>query len=101
MQALLARHFLPPLLVLTLAPAWMRAAPRPPGYFDDIKPILAIHCTKCHGPETQKASLRLDQREAIFARSKSGVAPIVPGDTRNSEILRRITSNDADELMPK
>jgi hypothetical protein len=102
MQALQTRYFLPPLFVLTLAPSWlMAAASRPPSYFDDIKPILAIHCIRCHGPETQKSGLRLDQREAVFAKGESGLVPIVAGDMRNSEILRRITSNDADEIMPQ
>ena len=32
-----------------------------------IKPFLEAHCTTCHGPDTQKAGLRLDQLKADFA----------------------------------
>src|SRR4051794_24425247 len=29
-----------------------------------VRPLLAEHCWKCHGPEKQKAGLRLDSRAA-------------------------------------
>lgn len=64
----------------------------------DIRPILSSKCYSCHGPDEQhrKAELRFDQKDMDLA--DRGV--IVPGDLDNSEIIRRITSDDPDEVMP-
>jgi hypothetical protein len=68
----------------------------------DIRPILSDHCYACHGPDEakRKAGLRLDVRENAFQELKSGARAIVPGDVSNSALVRRITSNDPDEVMP-
>ena len=66
----------------------------------DIRPILSQHCFKCHGPDKQKSDLRLDQRESAIAAAESGNSAIVPGKPGESELLRRITSDDPDEAMP-
>jgi len=44
--------------------------------------------------------LRLDIREEATKKTKSGVVPIVPGKPEESEIIRRIFSNDEYEMMP-
>src|SRR5258706_287857 len=63
----------------------------------DIRPILSENCFACHGPDSvaRKAKLRLDQRDAAL---KAGV--FVPGKPAESELVRRILSPDADEVMP-
>ncbi len=68
----------------------------------DIRPILSNHCFACHGPDAKKreAELRLDQRAAATAKAESGKTPIVPGDLKTSELVRRITAADADDRMP-
>src|ERR1051325_449534 len=68
----------------------------------DVLPILADHCHACHGPDkaTRKAGLRLDQREAALALLESGPRAIVPGDAARSELWKRITHEDPDEVMP-
>src|SRR3954462_13921747 len=71
METSVARHLLRSLLLLLVIPSGSIAVVQQPTYFDDIKPIFAIHCVKCHGPETQKGGLRLDLRDAIFAKSRS------------------------------
>ena len=67
----------------------------------DIRPILSEHCFACHGPDSasRKADLRLDRRESALAE-REGKRAIVPGDAAKSELVRRITSHDADERMP-
>ena len=67
----------------------------------DIRPILSDNCYKCHGPDekARKAKLRLDTKEGAF-RVKDGKTVIVAGKSAESEIVRRITSHDPDELMP-
>ncbi|HYV29331.1 MAG TPA: DUF1553 domain-containing protein, partial [Candidatus Eisenbacteria bacterium] len=68
----------------------------------DIRPIFSDICSACHGPDDnkRKAGLRLDVKESAFKPTKSGAVPIVPGDTKNSELLKRVTSTDDDERMP-
>ncbi|HSH14698.1 MAG TPA: DUF1549 domain-containing protein, partial [Verrucomicrobiae bacterium] len=68
----------------------------------DIRPILAGSCFKCHGPDeaTRKAGLRLDERGAALQPAKSGERAIVPGELEASELLRRVTTSDEDDLMP-
>jgi hypothetical protein len=67
----------------------------------DIRPILADNCFACHGPDkaASESELRLDQKESIFA-DLGGYAAVVPGDAKASELVRRILSDDADEVMP-
>lgn len=62
----------------------------------DIRPILSDTCFFCHGPDSEhrEADLRLDQEEAAKEYA------IVPGDAEASEIIDRITSDDADLKMP-
>ena len=43
-----------------------------------VRPVLANNCLGCHGPEKQKAGLRLDSRAAMMQGGDSGPA-IEPG----------------------
>lgn len=73
------------------------------SFNDQIRPILADRCFACHGPDSaaRKAGLRLDREEfAKAALAESGNVPVVSGHTDKSEIIKRITSNDPDEVMP-
>src|SRR5437667_1914718 len=65
-----------------------------------IRPILEQNCVKCHGPEKQKAKLRLDSKEAALKGGKDGVI-IVAGKAEKSEMYRRITlPKGDDDIMP-
>lgn len=77
------------------------AAP-PVDFQRQVQPILAEHCTLCHGVDTdvRKAELRIDVRVNALAGGESGMAAIVPGQPDASEMIRRITSHDADAVMP-
>src|SRR5262245_53760709 len=48
-------------------------------YSRDILPILSHNCFICHGPDEQKAGLRLDQRELATRAARSGNIAIQPG----------------------
>ncbi len=63
----------------------------------DIRPILSDKCFFCHGPDANKreADLRLDVREAAV-----DAGAIVAGAPDESELLRRVMSDDPDERMP-
>ncbi|MBA4149399.1 MAG: DUF1553 domain-containing protein [Verrucomicrobia bacterium] len=67
----------------------------------DIRPILSDSCFHCHGPDesTRKAKMRFDTKEGILAERR-GRFPVVPGKPDDSEIVKRIFSNDPDEQMP-
>ncbi len=72
------------------------------GFNRDIRPIFSDTCFRCHGPDknARQAGLRLDLREEAVKKTKSGVIPIVPGKPDESEIVRRIFSNEEYEVMP-
>ena len=89
-------------LILTTALLWAGAARGAGVNFDrDIHPILSENCFACHGPDgaARKAGLRLDRREDAVAPRDDGAA-IVPGDPAKSELIRRITNDDPEEIMP-
>lgn len=69
-----------------------------------IRPLLSDRCFKCHGPDAnqRKAGLRLDTKEGAFAALKEspGLFAIVPGKPEESELLKRICTQDTAELMP-
>jgi hypothetical protein len=72
-----------------------------PSFNRDIRPILSENCFLCHGqdPEHRGGDLRLDIREEAIAARDEGPA-IIPGDPKNSSIIKRIISKDPDMLMP-
>lgn len=72
-------------------------AQQPLEYNRDIRPILSDTCFACHGPDSasRKGDLRLDQRDAAVEHGA-----IVPGNADESEIIRRILSDNPEEIMP-
>ncbi len=76
------------------------AAVRPPVSYDDIKPVLEVHCYKCHGPEKQKGGLRLDRKADAFKGGDSGERDIVPGQSGQSRLFQMVSSKKDDERMP-
>jgi len=68
----------------------------------DIRPLLSENCTKCHGsdPKSRKGNLRFDTREGMFAEVDKGRYAVVPGSLEKSEVWKRITTTDHDDLMP-
>ena len=74
------------------------------SYNFHVRPILSDKCFACHGPDKNKikAGLRLDNSESAYAPLKEtkGAFAIVPGKPEASELMRRITSQDADYQMP-
>jgi len=91
-------------LVLSLAlahPAWCDdSASADREFFEaKVRPVLAEHCYRCHGPERQKAKLRLDSRAALLQGGESGPA-VVPGNIARSLLVKAISYTDAEFRMP-
>ncbi|HEX3870063.1 MAG TPA: DUF1553 domain-containing protein [Pirellulales bacterium] len=64
-----------------------------------VRPLLSTHCFKCHGPDKQKGSLRLDSLEAILEGGDSGPA-LVPGNVEESPIVWAVRYSDDFVHMP-
>ncbi len=69
-------------------------------FANDIQTVLARRCYSCHGPDTQEGAIRFDLRETLLNEADSGERAIVPGHPEDSELLRRVTSDDEYERMP-
>jgi hypothetical protein len=89
-------------LLLLATPVRLVAADGPDFFTSKVRPILASHCFKCHGPDdkTRKARLRLDVREETLKPARSRKRAIVPGQPAASELIARIFSEDETEVMP-
>ena len=92
----------------TLATRGSHAAPGDGGanppivrFGRDIRPLLADRCFKCHGSDkaAREADLRLDDRDSATTPRKDGT-PIVAGRPDQSELWKRICSDDPDYQMP-
>ena len=79
-------------VTLAALPLPARAADGP-DFNRDVRPILSAKCFKCHGPDevARKAKLRLDTAEG---------AEHVLRKPATSELLRRVETTDATEVMP-
>ena len=84
------------------------AVPAAVSFNRDIRPILSNNCIQCHGPDEAErkggprgsGGLRLDTAEGIVMDLGEGRKAVVPGKAEASELFARITTHDADELMP-
>jgi hypothetical protein len=87
----------PVLFSLALLAAWSVPAAEPLRYNRDIRPILSDKCFHCHGFDEKKreSGLRLDTREGALKKNA-----IVPGKPAQSELLKRVTTKDANDHMP-
>jgi len=69
------------------------------NYDRDVRPILSARCFRCHGPERQESGLRLDVRGRAMAGGDGGVS-IVAGKGGESELIRRVASDEESARMP-
>lgn len=67
----------------------------------DVRPILSDACYQCHGPDegSREADLRLDDEQSTKA-DRGGYAVVQAGNAEQSELLRRVHSQDDSEVMP-
>jgi hypothetical protein len=67
-----------------------------------VHSMLLNRCSACHGPERQKAGLRVDTLEALLRGGESGPA-LLPGRSRDSLLLKRLLLplQDEDHMPPE
>ncbi|MGI8603887.1 MAG: DUF1553 domain-containing protein [Verrucomicrobiales bacterium] len=89
------RRFSTSCFLVALSSSLVSGAMDAPDFNREVRPILSDKCFFCHGPDagSRKAKLRLD--------TPDGAKKVI--DEKNlaaSELLRRITTHDPEELMP-
>jgi mono/diheme cytochrome c family protein len=79
-----------------------RTASKTVRFNRDVRAILSDKCFQCHGPDAtqRKGNLRLDTLHDATAAAATGERAVVPGKIDDSELIRRIVSDDPDERMP-
>jgi hypothetical protein len=104
-EELVARQATPAILVSL----WLLVLPFPAGaqqpsakqtqFFENqVRPVLAKNCFRCHGPEKQRSGLRLDSRSGALTGGESGPA-VVPGKPDDSPMIKAVNYRDL-EMPP-
>lgn len=85
--------------VLCLSLPTALLAEEPVDYLQQVKPLLASRCGKCHGAETQKSGLRVDT--AALLRSGGDSGPALSDDPREPALLvQALTAAGGVSKMP-
>ncbi len=69
-------------------------------YAIHVKPILNNHCIACHGGVKKNAGFSLLFQEEALGKTASGHPAIIPGDARNSPLIKRLHESDPELRMP-
>ena len=87
------------LILATILAISLKPGPRI-DFSSEVKPIFNRKCITCHGGVKQKGGFSLLFRDEALATAKSGKPAIIPGKPDDSELIRRVVSNDPDNRMP-
>jgi len=87
-------------LFAAFAAPTVRAADQPIDFARDVLPLLKARCYECHDGRKQQSGYRLDVQAIALRGGESGVAAIVPGHAADSELLKRVASNNDAVKMP-
>ncbi len=91
---------LPPAAAVEVAPRKIPpAVSRKIDFAEDVKPILARSCTKCHANGKRKGGFNIDHIHTFVGGGDSGPA-VVAGKGAESLLIELVLSNDPDERMP-
>src|SRR5258706_13756635 len=86
------------LTLVLVAAASSRHSAAAVDYEKDIKTLFKERCISCHGAVKQKGKLRLDAGALILKGGENRV--VIAGDSRQSDLVERLQSDDKDERMP-
>ena len=65
-----------------------------------VAPLLATKCGACHAAGSPESGFRIDEREKTIAGGDSGSVGIAPGKPDESELYKRIVTDDHESRMP-
>ncbi len=88
-----------PAACLALLAAPVHGADEAEFFEKRIRPLLAEHCTECHGADKQKGGLRLDHKAGWQRGGDSGPS-LIPGDADASLLWKAVSYADRDLKMP-
>lgn len=88
------------LLSIEIGSAVGEDAPAKVTYDEHVRPILREHCFSCHGPDTKKADLSLDNYAAAMRGGSTGEI-IAPGDPDSSRLWALVNHTDEPKMPPK
>ena len=86
-------------MVLLAASTLSAQSPTPAkvDFATDVQPILRANCVECHGPQKQRAGMRLDRKSSVMKFSSRRV---VPGSSANSFLYHRIIGEYGQQMPP-
>lgn len=93
-------------LLVLLLPACGRAVAdtaRPTAsvsFSREVAPILQEHCVACHSAKNAEGGYRVDTYNGLVTPGDSELAAVTGEHPQSSELLRRLTTEDASERMP-
>lgn len=73
---------------------------RPVDFVKDVQPLFAKTCLKCHGPDKQRGSLRLDVKSLAFKGGDIHSPAIIAGKSADSPLIQLVAGVDPDLKMP-
>lgn len=83
-----------------LAAGWAGSAePGAVSYTEDIHPVLADRCYRCHGEDKRRGGFSMNSRESFLAGGELGPA-LVLGNSDKSLLIELVTSDDPEARMP-
>ena len=92
-----AGFVLGPLCILAMAGAVSAQAPAKVDFATDVQPILRANCIECHGPDKQRAGMRIDRKSSVM---KAFSRRVVPGSSTNSFLYHRIVGEYGAPMPP-
>ena len=89
--------------VVVLGASPLRAGqptPEATAFFENqVRPLLAGSCFKCHGPKKQQGGLRLDSRAALLQGGDNGPV-LVPGAPEKSRLIQAVRRTGELKMPP-
>ncbi len=89
-----------PLIILMIFLWWKHDPSEKISYNRDIRSIINDKCISCHGGVKQSGGFSLLFEEEAKSPTASGQPAIIPGNSRKSEMVRRIKHHDPAKRMP-
>lgn len=82
-----------------------QAAPAPPTWWQDVRPILRRNCTVCHNERRRdeldiSAGIALDQLPSIRQGARQDQPLVTPGEPEKSLLYRCLVTTDVKKRMP-